>query len=119
MIVRLDKEATAQTQMAKEGAESESDSTAAGASEAEKIVLETKQKIAEGSAPARGVSATNGGRGYDTVVAAPQEEAVGEETVPASDLDGPEVTIPEQSAEEEAVAEEAVKRSSGQGKPVL
>ncbi|KAG6095202.1 hypothetical protein E4U30_002648 [Claviceps sp. LM220 group G6] len=46
-------------------------------SEAEKIILETKQKIAEGTTPAVGVSGSNSGRGHDaSPVAADAGEAV-------------------------------------------
>ncbi|KAH6603605.1 protein phosphatase 2C [Trichoderma cornu-damae] len=75
MIVRLDKEARAQseTSQARRGAEAESNNGAAvKVSEADKIVMDTKQKIAEGAAPAVGVSASNSGRGYD--YASVQEE---------------------------------------------
>lgn len=108
MIVRLDKEATAQGQTAKE-AEPELDGAAAGASETDKLLSEAKQKIAEGSTPALGVSATNSGRGFDTVTAAPLEEAVEEEAVADSELDGPEVVLPEESDAEAAVKSEPAK----------
>ncbi|PHH60858.1 hypothetical protein CDD81_1105 [Ophiocordyceps australis] len=45
------------------------DGSSAKVSEVEKIVMETKKKIAEGSASAVGVSPSNGGRGYDGVTA--------------------------------------------------
>ncbi|KAJ6439910.1 protein phosphatase 2C [Purpureocillium lavendulum] len=64
MIVRFDKEAAAQSQTAKETGETD---PASKVSEADKIVMDTKQKIAEGSTPALGVSASNSGRGYDAV----------------------------------------------------
>lgn len=65
MIVRLDKEALAQSQTSQD-AEPESNLGAASkVSEADKIIMDTKQKIADGSTPAVGVSASNSGRGYE------------------------------------------------------
>lgn len=64
MIVRFDKEAAAQSQSSKETGES---AAASKVSEADKIVMDTKQKIADGSTPPLGVSASNSGRGYDAV----------------------------------------------------
>ena len=62
MIVRLDKEALMKTQADKDlGVDGEQ--TPAKVSEVEKIVMETKQKIADGAVPAVGVSATNSGLG--------------------------------------------------------
>jgi protein phosphatase PTC1 len=114
MIVRLDQEATAQGQTASE-AEPGSDGAAVSASETDKLVSEAKQKIADGSAPAIGVSATNSGRGFDSVTAAPLEEAVEEEEAVAdSELDGPEIVLPE-----EGKAEDAVKSDSAKDKQVL
>jgi protein phosphatase PTC1 len=78
MIVRLDKDGLVQSQNNKDvGVETESGLKAV--SEVDKIVQETKQKIAEGSAPAVGVSASNSGRGHDSLA--------GEEFVPTT-LDG-------------------------------
>lgn len=80
MIVRLDREALVQSQNQKDlGVES--DSGPKVVSEVDKIVEETKQKIADGSTPAVGVSPSNGGRGHDSVT------AEGNEFVPTS-LDG-------------------------------
>ena len=59
-----DKEAAAQSQSSKETGES---AAASKVSEADKIVMDTKQKIADGSTPPLGVSASNSGRGYDAV----------------------------------------------------
>ena len=59
MIVRFDK-ATASA------AETDVKDTSAKVSEVDKIVSDTKQKIAEGATPAEGVSASNSGRGYDS-----------------------------------------------------
>jgi protein phosphatase PTC1 len=68
MIVRLDKAGLLETQNNKEnpiGVEGDQSTGTGKVSEADKIVQETKQKIAEGGAPAIGVSASNSGRGYD------------------------------------------------------
>ncbi|TQN69669.1 Protein phosphatase 2C-like protein 1 [Colletotrichum shisoi] len=67
MIVRLDKEALLESQNDKENAigVERPPANPAKVSEAEKIIRETKQKIAEGGAPAVGVSASNSGRGHD------------------------------------------------------
>lgn len=69
MVVRLDKDAMARA--TKTGGADGDD--AGKASEVDKIVSETKQKIADGSAPAVGVSATNSGRGFDATGAADEE----------------------------------------------
>ncbi|KAF9877950.1 protein phosphatase 2C [Colletotrichum karsti] len=68
MIVRLDKAALLESQNDKEssvGVERPPPSNAAKVSEAEKIVQDTKKKIADGGTPAIGVSASNSGRGHD------------------------------------------------------
>ncbi|KJZ76251.1 hypothetical protein HIM_04333 [Hirsutella minnesotensis 3608] len=65
MIVRFDKEAASQSLNEKQSPESSGD--AARVSEVEKIVMDTKQKIADGTSQAVGVSASNSGRGYDLV----------------------------------------------------
>jgi protein phosphatase PTC1 len=68
MIVRLDKAALLENQTNKDSAIGvEGDPVSAGgkASEADKIVRDTKQKIADGVTPAIGVSASNSGRGHD------------------------------------------------------
>ncbi|KAL0931386.1 protein phosphatase [Colletotrichum truncatum] len=67
MIVRLDKAALLESQNDKEssmGVE-RPPASAAKVSEAEKIVQDTKKKIADGGTPAIGVSASNSGRGHD------------------------------------------------------
>ncbi|KAK2612179.1 mgpp2cl-1, protein phosphatase 2C-like protein 1 [Conoideocrella luteorostrata] len=109
MIVRFDRLATAaqgKTANDKEpGAEPGADPDASvKLSEAEKIVMDTKQKIASGTTPAVGVSASNSGRGYETLpteggelVVTTLEEAVVEE--PEPDEEGKE----EEEEEEEAV----------------
>lgn len=66
MIVRLDKEALLQSQNQKDVGV-ESDNGPKVVSEADKIIKETKQKIADGSTPAVGVSPSNSGRGHDAV----------------------------------------------------
>lgn len=64
-------------------------------SEVDKIVMDTKQSIAEGKTPAIGVSATNNGRGYDApaedFVPTLLEGAVEEEPSAISDGESPEV----------------------------
>lgn len=118
MIVRFDKEALAQSQEA----ETEANNGAAAAakvSEADKIVMETKQKIAEGTAPAVGVSASNSGRGYDN--AAAQEEGfvpttlsgtVVEEPISIDDVDSPELAVIDDTPAAAAVAAEESKNES-------
>ncbi|TQS32272.1 hypothetical protein Golomagni_07419, partial [Golovinomyces magnicellulatus] len=63
MVVRFNKEAATKslnTPIGAQGAENSSKT-----SEVDRIVMDTKQSIAEGKTPAVGVSATNNGRGYD------------------------------------------------------
>lgn len=103
MIVRFDKEALVETQNKNEGLIGvEGDEAGSGTkpSEADKIVNNIKQKIAEGGTPAIGVSASNSGRGHDSTAAPVSEEAfkrtaiegsVEEEPVFTSD-DSPETT---------------------------
>ncbi|PNY28566.1 Protein phosphatase 2C [Tolypocladium capitatum] len=64
MIVRFDKQATAQNPNAKDSG-TDSDAAPAKASEVDKMVTDTKQKTADGSASAVGVSASSTGRGYE------------------------------------------------------
>lgn len=85
MVVRLDKDAMTRTI---KGIEADGELVTGKASEADKIVSEMKQKIADGSAAPIGVSATNSGRGFDT----PDEEFI--------------PTALDQSVEEEAVIDE-------------
>ncbi|KAI1267190.1 protein serine/threonine phosphatase 2C [Xylariaceae sp. FL1019] len=86
MIIRFDKAALLD-QGNKErpiGVEGDTTSATGKVSEAEKILSVTKQKIADGDAPAVGVSASNSGRGHDpepiaeaftpTVIKGPVEE---------------------------------------------
>lgn len=98
MIIRLDKEALAQTQ-SNQDAGVETEENATKISEADKIISETKLKIAEGSTPAMGVSASNSGRGHDPIpiedgafVPTSLEEAVEEEPETIDIADSPEVT---------------------------
>jgi protein phosphatase PTC1 len=71
MIIRFDKEAVMEKQVNKEsaiGVEGDVSIGAGKVSEVEKIIGQTKQKIAEGDVPAVGVSASNSGRGHDPVI---------------------------------------------------
>jgi len=104
MIVRVDKEALLDNQKQIIGVEGDNGSaTANKPSEADKIVNSTKQKIAEGGAPAVGVSASNSGRGHDPVAVVDGDSAfvptaiqgsVEEEpgSLSDADSDSPEVT---------------------------
>jgi len=70
MIVRFDKQAVMENQSNRDnaiGVEGDATTIAGKVSEVEKIVSTTKQKIAEGDAPAVGISASNSGRGHDPV----------------------------------------------------
>ncbi|KAF7547535.1 hypothetical protein G7046_g8974 [Stylonectria norvegica] len=99
MIVRLDREALLQSQIAKDHAGVETDSAVSQISEADKILSETKQKIAEGSTPSMGVSASNSGRGHeptpipegDFVPTSLEDVVVEEEPGPINEEDSPEV----------------------------
>lgn len=69
MIVKFDRQALLENQNNKDnpiGVEGDSAAGLGSVSEVEKIVGSTKQKIAEGGAPAVGVSASNSSRGRDT-----------------------------------------------------
>lgn len=75
MIVRLDKAAVADSLSSKEvGVEADASTTKV--SEADKIVAETKQQIAEGNVSSVGVSASNSGRGHDAVPVESTQEFV-------------------------------------------
>ena len=65
MIVRFDKAALLENQNNKDNPIGVEGDQAGKASEADKIVRDTKQKIADGVTPAVGVSASNSGRGID------------------------------------------------------
>jgi protein phosphatase PTC1 len=69
MVVRFDKHQLLENQSSTAiGVEGDaSTSTSGKLTEAEKIVTATKQKIAEGAAPAVGISASNSGKGHDPV----------------------------------------------------
>lgn len=90
MVVRLDKE---KMQRTTRGTEADGDA-ASRTTEVDKIVSDTKQKIADGAVAPIGVSATNSGRGFDAT-GAPDEEfvptaiegTVEEETVVEDDED--------------------------------
>lgn len=80
MVVRFEKEALIQHQHNKDlGVEAEKGT--ARVSEVDKLVGETKAKIADGSAPAVGVSPSNSGRGHEPI-------PVGEEEFVPTQLDG-------------------------------
>ncbi|KAI0481887.1 protein serine/threonine phosphatase 2C [Xylaria cf. heliscus] len=89
MIVRFDKAAMLDQNNRDRHIGVEGDSTGEGGkvSEAEKIVSSTRQKIAEGDAPAVGVSASNSGRGRDPT--------------PIEDADTFKPTVIKESVEEE------------------
>ena len=98
MIVRLDKDGLVQSQNNKDVGV-ETDSGLKAVSEVDKIVQETKAKIAEGSAPAVGVSPSNSGRGHDPLSAEEKEfvpttldGTVEEEPSAISDDESPEAT---------------------------
>ena len=74
MVVRLDKDAMQRATNGAAAADADSDRATAKTTEVDKMVAETKQKIADGSTAPIGVSATNSGHGYDD--AAAEEEFV-------------------------------------------
>ncbi|KAI0548122.1 phosphatase 2C-like domain-containing protein [Xylaria curta] len=106
MIIRFDKAAMLDQNNNRDrhiGVEGDSTGDSGKISEAEKIVSSTRQKIAEGDAPAVGVSASNSGRGRDptpieegmadtsfkpTVI----KESVEEEPTSVEEVDAPEVS---------------------------
>ena len=72
MVVRFEKEATIQSQNNRDvGVETDNNNSSSNGStkfsEVDKLVNETKQKIADGSAPAVGISPSNSGRGHDPI----------------------------------------------------
>lgn len=101
MVVRLDQ--TKEAAVEAEGAASQ-------VSEADKIVSETKQKIAEGSTPAVGVSASSNASNSDPPIAVQEgefvptslDEAVVEEPVHVSDPKSEEVPVLNKVVVEEA-----------------
>ncbi|CCC08324.1 unnamed protein product [Sordaria macrospora k-hell] len=88
MIVRFDKQALLENQNNKDnaiGVEGDATTAAGTVTETEKIVTATKQKIAEGSTPAVGISASNFGRGHDpTPIATPVEDGEKKPFVPTT-----------------------------------
>ncbi|KND90740.1 Protein phosphatase 2C [Tolypocladium ophioglossoides CBS 100239] len=116
MIVRFDKQAGAQSQNGKDGG-TDPDAAPAKVSEVDKIVMDTKQKIADGSAPAVGISASNSGRGYEPIgaddgdfVPTALDGTVEEEPVVIGDDDSPEVTP---GANKELAAKSEARRGMG------
>ncbi|QPG93943.1 hypothetical protein C2857_003719 [Epichloe festucae Fl1] len=117
MIVRLEK--TNGTAQAKNWGEKEAEPGADALekiSEAEKIVSETKQQIAEGTTPAVGISGSNSGRGYDVLltdgnelVVTTLEEAVEEEPEPEDDEDDSPEEVSAQAEEPTATVEAPAK----------
>ncbi|KAL2271482.1 hypothetical protein VTJ83DRAFT_853 [Remersonia thermophila] len=103
MVIRFDREALLNMQNNKDraiGVEGDNpspgggESGRGGISEAEKIVNAAKAKIAEGSEPAVGVSASNSGRGHDPPTPPPVSSSSVEEGEKAADfvptvLEGP------------------------------
>ncbi|CAK7236902.1 mgpp2cl-1, protein phosphatase 2C-like protein 1 [Sporothrix bragantina] len=78
MVVRFDREALVGTHSQNDsliGVEGDEAGSGTKPSEADKIVNDIKQKIAEGDTPAIGVSASNNGRGHDAVVPSPSDES--------------------------------------------
>ncbi|KFH43922.1 Protein phosphatase 2C-like protein [Hapsidospora chrysogenum ATCC 11550] len=74
MVVRFEKEATIQSQNNRDvGVETDNNNNSSSSngstkvSEVDKLLNETKQKIADGSAPAVGISPSNSGRGHDPI----------------------------------------------------
>ncbi|KAL2024684.1 hypothetical protein VTK56DRAFT_6885 [Thermocarpiscus australiensis] len=125
MIVRLDKQATLDQQNNKDkaiGVEGDPVITSGKASEAETIVNATKAKIADGDAPAVGISASNSGRGHvltplqdgetgftPTVIDGPVEEE------PASiEADSPELSLdrPDELTQRDSLADTRVDGTS-------
>lgn len=103
MVVRFDKAALLESQNNKDnaiGVEGDVITDAEGkVRETEKIVGSTKLKIAEGNAPAVGVSASNSGRGHDPVPIDDGEfkrtaidGPVVEEPMPLEDVSGADVS---------------------------
>jgi protein phosphatase PTC1 len=86
MIVRFDKQALFENQNNKDkaiGVEGDAVTASGKITETEKLVSTTKAKIAEGGAPAVGVSASNGGKGH------PSEHESGDKGFTPTVIDGP------------------------------
>ncbi|KAI5864554.1 PP2C-domain-containing protein [Durotheca rogersii] len=103
MIVRFDRAALLGHQNNKDnliGVEGDSTGASGRVSEADKIVNATKQKIADGEAPAIGISASNGGKGHDIIAVDDGETfkptviegSVEEEPPSLEESDAPEIT---------------------------
>lgn len=118
MIVRLDREALLEAQKGNAAGSSagnlgvEGDEAGSGSkpSEADKIVNNTKQNIADGSTPAVGVSASNSGRGHDAVApdagAASATGAAGEDNFKRTAIEGSVEEEPTAAADSESVTTE-------------
>lgn len=98
MIVRLDKETLAQSQTGRDAEPEVNHGAASKVSEADRIIMDTKQKIADGSTPPVGVSASNSGRGYDNAstnegdfVPTTLSDALVEEPIDIGEGDSPEL----------------------------
>lgn len=105
MIVRFDKDATAKSAVSKI-------EPAAGVrkiSEVDRIVNETKMRIAAGTIQPIGVSATNGGRGYEPDFIPEEEWETDEEERPASkeDDDGLGLVLEEEEGTQSTIAAES------------
>lgn len=77
MIVRLDKAALIENQRDSAIGVEGDQATTGKASEVDKIVRDTKQKIADGVTPAIGVSPSNSGRGHDPAPIDPSSLSAG------------------------------------------
>ncbi|EHK46802.1 hypothetical protein TRIATDRAFT_128623 [Trichoderma atroviride IMI 206040] len=90
MVVRLDKEALARSQASQDAEPEANHGAASKVSEADKIVMDTKQKIADGQTPAVGVSASNSANEGDFVPTT-LSDALVEEPIAIEDSDSPEL----------------------------
>lgn len=90
MVVRLDKEALARSQASQDAEPEANHGAASKVSEADKIVMDTKQKIADGQTPAVGVSASNSANEGDFVPTT-LSDALVEEPIAIGDSDSPEL----------------------------
>ncbi|KAH8909892.1 PP2C-domain-containing protein [Coniochaeta sp. PMI_546] len=87
MVVRFDKQQLLENQNNTIGVEGDASTSSGKLTEAEKIVTATKQKIAEGAAPAVGISASNSGKGHDPV--APAEDGDKTSSFTPTMIEGP------------------------------
>jgi protein phosphatase PTC1 len=120
MVVRFEKEATIQSQNNRDvGVEADNNNGSTKVSEVDKLVNETKQKIADGSAPAVGVSPSNSGRGHDPIPVNSNSSGSNEEGefVPTS-LDGA-VLEEEPSAISDGEADDDGGAKKSEGKPAI